>query len=75
METFKDILTRQVETLQHYFDTCAETLAAHNAETHRLGNGGFETDSDDDMDGDLTLIRDRGILENGLSRRSSTVLS
>lgn len=24
METFKDILCRQIDTLQHYFDTCAE---------------------------------------------------
>lgn len=25
METFKDILCRQIDTLQHYFDACADT--------------------------------------------------
>lgn len=27
METFKDILCRQVDTLQSYFDVCAEMLS------------------------------------------------
>ncbi|OQV17157.1 Collagen type IV alpha-3-binding protein [Hypsibius exemplaris] len=49
METFKDILTRQVDTLQSYFDTCAGTLSAHKAETHRQDGGG-DFDSDDELD-------------------------
>lgn len=48
METFKDILTRQVDTLQTYFDTCAGTLAAHKAETHKLENGAGDFDSSDE---------------------------
>lgn len=28
LETFRDILCRQIEALQGYFDTCAETYAA-----------------------------------------------
>ncbi|GAB6018962.1 hypothetical protein CHUAL_000603 [Chamberlinius hualienensis] len=45
METFKDILCRQVDTLQSYFDACAESVAAMDRqiiEPH---------DHDDDIDG------------------------
>lgn len=48
METFKDILTRQVDTLQTYFDTCAGTLAAHKAQSHKAENGAGDFDSDED---------------------------
>lgn len=33
METYKDILCRQIDTLQRYFDTCAENLENHNEAT------------------------------------------
>lgn len=70
METFKDILTRQVDTLQSYFDTCAGTLAAHKAETHRQENGGGDFDSDDELDDTLRdSLQYSGKMfgENGLS--------
>lgn len=47
METFRDILCQQVETLQNYFDTCAD---AHS-ELHNLN------DPDGDMDED-PLVED-----------------
>lgn len=30
METYKDILCRQIDTLQQYFDICAENAENHN---------------------------------------------
>ncbi len=48
METFKDILCRQVETLQTYFDACANSLTKgfepYHKELERLHNN----DDDDD---------------------------
>lgn len=50
METFKDILCRQVETLQTYFDACANSLTKgfepYHKELERLHN----TADDDDVE-------------------------
>ena len=43
METFRDILCRQVDTLQNYFDACVSALAHYNAHLNNL-------DNDDDID-------------------------
>ena len=34
METFRDILCRQVDTLQMYFDSCAENEAGNSIHDH-----------------------------------------
>jgi len=53
METFKDILCRQVETLQTYFDACANSstkgFEPYHKELERLHNS---DDDDDDEDND-----------------------
>lgn len=55
METFKDILCRQVETLQTYFDACANSLTKgfepYHKELERLHNR--EDDDDDENDEDV----------------------
>ncbi len=38
METFRDILCRQIDTLQSYFDSCAE-LAADEEQEESGGDG------------------------------------
>ena len=43
METFRDILCRQVDTLQNYFDACTSALAHYN---QRINN----VDNDEDID-------------------------
>jgi len=35
METFRDILCRQTDTLQAYFDTCADTSTSNGTNNHR----------------------------------------
>ncbi|CAG5127022.1 unnamed protein product [Candidula unifasciata] len=44
METFRDILCRQIDTLQSYFDSCASAV------THGAVQELSEHDSDDDLD-------------------------
>ncbi|XP_066990902.1 ceramide transfer protein isoform X2 [Anabrus simplex] len=41
METFRDILCQQIETLQNYFDSCADLAASVKKET-----GGSDSDND-----------------------------
>ncbi|KAG1652574.1 Collagen type IV alpha-3-binding protein [Nymphon striatum] len=48
METFKDIMCRQIDTLQGYFDNCAETLV-DGSTVHD------DTDEDFEDDGSTTL--------------------
>ena len=36
METFRDILCRQIETLQSYFDSCASAVAHGAVNDRRL---------------------------------------
>ena len=52
METFKDILCRQVETLQTYFDACANSLTdgfePYHKEFEKTANDDYDDDDDDD---------------------------
>lgn len=54
METFKDILCKQVETLQAYFDACANSLTKGFEPYHKE----FEklTDDVDDEEEDVTIV-------------------
>ncbi|XP_042898192.1 ceramide transfer protein [Parasteatoda tepidariorum] len=56
METFKDILCRQVDTLQSYFDVCAEMLTSD--ENHK-DNDVHMDDIDDDYDENIALGSDQ----------------
>eukprot|EP00794_Sanderia_malayensis_P009874 gene9874-10884_t len=44
METFRDILCRQIETLQSYFDSCAEKSDRVSQEGLKLDEDDFDTD-------------------------------
>lgn len=56
METFRDILCRQVETLQTYFDACANSLTKgfepYHKELEKLAAAASDDEDDDDDDGD-----------------------
>lgn len=63
METFKDILCRQVDTLQSYFDVCAEML---NADENHKENDGHLDDIDDEYDDTARDIR------NGIDQKNDS---
>uniref|UniRef100_A0A3P9GXE9 Ceramide transfer protein n=1 Tax=Oryzias latipes TaxID=8090 RepID=A0A3P9GXE9_ORYLA len=55
METFRDILCRQVDTLQKYFDSCADVVSKDE----------FQRDGEEDEDEFLTAARPDGENNNG----------
>jgi collagen type IV alpha-3-binding protein len=55
METFKDILCRQVETLQTYFDACANSLTKSFEPYHKEFEKSVE-DDDDEPDDAATVV-------------------
>ncbi|RVE68236.1 hypothetical protein OJAV_G00090410 [Oryzias javanicus] len=55
METFRDILCRQVDTLQKYFDSCADVVSKDE----------FQRDGEEDEDEFLTPTRPDGENNNG----------
>jgi len=58
METFKDILCRQVETLQAYFDACANSLTDGFEPYHKefeKSNNVYDEDDEDDDEGNLSV--------------------
>ncbi len=58
METFKDILCRQVETLQTYFDACANSLTKSFEPYHKEFEKSAEDDDDyeDEEPDDATVV-------------------
>ncbi|XP_050401750.1 ceramide transfer protein [Patella vulgata] len=55
METFRDILCRQIDTLQSYFDSCASAVA-HG--THQQLNDNDDIDDIDDLEPNSTSLTD-----------------
>lgn len=52
METFRDILCRQVDTLQRYFDNCADTVSKDELHRDKGEENGYVT-------GSFILLRDQ----------------
>ena len=74
METFRDILCRQVETLQTYFDACANSLTKgfepYHKELEKLAAAASDVDEDedeaDDGDGKVESKKKTSIASNKL---------
>ena len=65
MDTFKDILCKQVETLQTYFDACANSMTKGFEPYHKE----FEKDIDENNSGDEDNLNiNKGFLFSSLSR-------
>ncbi|XP_070541688.1 ceramide transfer protein-like [Ptychodera flava] len=83
METFRDILCRQVDTLQSYFDSCAESVSLEDDPRAKWNNSDLlDEDGDDDIDDFLTPRVDNinvnqvnGHKEKGFSFPGSTMTS
>lgn len=61
METFKDILCKQVETLQTYFDACANSLTKGFEPYNKEFEKGIDSDeSDKDGENDIKM---RGLID------------
>lgn len=64
METFKDILCRQVETLQTYFDACANALTKGFEPYHKEFEKSVEDDEDDDEPDDAATVVNQEVNSN-----------
>lgn len=73
MDTFKDILCKQVETLQTYFDACANSMTKGFEPYHKE----FEKDIDENNSGDednLTITKDTGNLKHRIQDHAAMSL-
>lgn len=83
METFKDILCRQVETLQAYFDACANSLTKgfepYHKEFEKLAIDDVDDEYDDDDDENVTIvdgiIKSKGANKTTLANKEGIILN